>query len=308
MRFELQPKQEDGGGDLYAVAETIHEVQEFLEYFKPFPSRSDDPVERAQGLLQEAQALQAGHLEIHKPIVNNSCYSSPYAWYEITGSLTAKRPVHYYPQQTWGFLDPYKRLMKDYLAYDLALPDMELTQACDSRLCHTHIVQRMWLHDDVLHFVALVQSGAWQERTAKQYAEFHAYDYIEESIGGRSHESEFLCHGSTYTRNPHYATGKHHPPEPAFGAPWLWLTLFRWWREKLASPRQREILDDCDKLHKASKLESDYAPRYSGQIANFSTTYTVDSRIYYADPNGTINWDGKGTMASVIDWKEFAKL
>lgn len=309
MRFEIENPQEDGGGDLFAVAEDTNEVREFLDYFKPFPAKSDDPEDRIAGLRQEADALKAGHLEVRKPRHQSRFYDTPEAWYAVTGSLQGLCQRRYYPHKDWGFLDPYKECMLSHLGYDLPLPDMELTDKCDRRLCHTHIVQRMWISNDSLHFVVLIETGAWNNQTALEYAIFRGHDYVAESIGGRHHEPEFIPAGNLYKPNPNYATGRRIPPEPAFGAPWLWNALFDWWRDAQASPRQREILQACDELHKVSKLEPDYRPSYSGGMANFTATYSLHSPMYYSDPNGTIDWHGdKSIMASAVNWKDFANL
>lgn len=43
-------------------------------------------------------------------------------------------------------------------------------------------------------------------------------------------------------------------------------------------------------------------------LANFSTTYGPDYNLRFLDPAGTCDWDGKGTMTSVMKWEEFRAL
>ena len=304
MKFKHLPMLEDGGGNVEITAETGDEVQVLTKHFNLFCTKSCDAQGRLRALQEEAKALETGTYtvtEMHKP---SPPAREPRAWYDVEGDLGGDFPKLWGRGDSEGFMDPYRRVLKQ-LGYDGPLPDLDLTPwLLDERLKATRILVGAWIKDGVFYYRAYDDASPWNDKTAAEYAAHKVWDHLAEEIGTRRHEPEFIpvSGGGLMKHNPDYM--KRHRPQPAVGSDWLLNALMGWWRINKASPRQQEILRLSDELNATSGLDGPLKARYSGG----GLTYTIDYSIHYPDPSGTCNWDGKGTKVAYMKLEEFAKL
>jgi hypothetical protein len=270
MIFKHAEIQEDGGGYLTITAENSEEVVDLSKHFRIFDQ------ENSESLIEYAQAIQRGQLVYEsKP--------SKRLWFYCDSALDHK------------FVEPYRRELEKRTGFIDPLPNVDLTSYHPRRLCHTHITDVIGLVDGHIVYKVIIQAEDWNNKPAEERADIDALDYVEEDIGNRPHESEFIqCRNGQYTKNPDYL--KRRRCQPALLAEWLWDYLFAWWRVNHASKEQERILSAAEELYNRSKL-------------HYGTVFGVrEYTIYYLDPAGKCNWDSKGTMVSVIDWAQFAKL
>ncbi len=179
---------------------------------------------------------------------------------------------------------------------------MDLTADYPNRLGYTHITDSIEIVDGMVHAHVFIQAQDWNGRDAATNAQINADDYVQENIGKRKHEREYITAGNGQTiHNPNYM--KRHKAQPGLGAPWLWDRVFGWWRETIATPAQRDVLDRIDAL-KDGKYGFDYQIRKGGG----DEASLIGFSMYALDPQGTCNYGGKGKMARVYSWQEFAAL
>lgn len=148
------------------------------------------------------------------------------------------------------FTEPYYNAMAKYLGYEGRgiLPDLELNGF--EALRATFIKRRLWLDNGHLCFQCYETAEEWNKRTAGENAERYAIDYLQEEIGDRKHEPEYIPAdqwGATLKHNPNYL--KRHRPHPALTCEWLWRELVQWWLDNEATPEQRELVEQDRELH-----------------------------------------------------------
>lgn len=269
MKFIHHETEPDFSGSMEFIAETPAEVVELADHFRLFDK------ENPEALLAYAEAIKAGvYTHVSNPTKRN--------WHRVTSALDIE------------FTRPYTELLNNLTGYEGEFPDGDYTDKHPRRLCHTHHTLAFGVGRGHFTFDVVISSEAWNGLTAAQYAERNVFDYVGQDVGYRRQEREFLerSNGQIY-RNPDYL--KRHKSEPAVGAPWLWEILFEWWRDNHATPGQKAILDNA-----ICHYSKPWTVRSSGgpcTLANYS--------LYVKDPAGTCNYDGKGLMVSVIDWKKF---
>jgi hypothetical protein len=309
MKCVIEPKFEDGGGDLVLTAENPTEVQAVIRHYKLFRVEDGNVDDRIKALLAEKEALERGTLEVQRPCQDPEKHRDPRAWYLITGSLDGEHP------KLWGggtqtYLDPYLVCMRYQLGFQGPIPDMDLTDQIDmdTMLAYTHILLHFRIENQVIHYRAAEEAGSWNGMSAKQNAHEYTRRSVAREVGGQRRESEYSENRKgTYSLNPNYL--KQHAPQPALGSEWLLNCLLGWWKRNVASPRQLEIIAAMEVLYASSGLGPVFQADYDSTVSNFTTTYTIrPSSITYLDPQGTCDWDGEGTKASCLSWPDFAKL
>lgn len=278
MKFQQQETQSDGGGSLTITAETKAETLEVIKHFRLFDTDTE------QGVLAMAEALGQPLPFVHK--------SEPKKrfWYDYESALD------------YEFTKPYADLLEKITGHTGQLPDLDLTPHHPRRLCHTHITSEARLEQGHICYTGIVQAEAWNGMTACDHGLNMLEDYMAEDFGFRRFEREYIERGNIMVRNPNYL--KRHKAQPGLGAPWFWAVLFDWWRKNHASPEQSRILDASDALKSGWDSGRDYHLRQGGG----EQAYLIGSSLYYDDPNGACNWDGKGRMVSVVSWDKFATL
>lgn len=272
---DTAPDAIDWAGSVQFVAETPAEVQTLAEHFKMFDKSP-------ASLIAYAKALEAGTLEYTATGSKKSWSGEARPYFECIGVCLPPE-----------FLKPYKDAALRYLGWDM--PDgltLDLTAARGQKIGYTHTVTAIRIED------GCIVADMLKEDYSAEKAEKSAADYLGEEIGDRKHEPEYIaCGNGTYKPNPKYL--HRYPSSPAFGCEWLWNALVAYWEKHEATDKQKAVI--------AAALE--LAPGHGHPLKGTGyPTISVGFSIYYADPKGTCNYDGKGSMASVMRLDEFAKL
>lgn len=280
MQFKHTQTRDDGGGHLTIVAETQSEMVECNNHFRIFD------LSKAEGVSTFAAQLAGG------PPWTIERKPEKRLWFKVESALD------------YDFTKPYEDLLRKITGFDgQMILEADLTALHPRHLCHTHITDRLYLDQGHICFVGFIRAEEWNKRSAADNADLNFADYTAEDFGFRRFEREFIEDGSgRLKKNPNYL--KRYKAQPGLGAPWLWSFLWQWWRDNHATPEQEAILKSCERLKAAWNSGHDWELRKGGGDQCSLVGYS----IYYDDPNGTCNWDGKGKMASVITWDKFAKL
>lgn len=256
------------GGFITVTAESLEDSRRIVEYFKL--SNGNDP----DSVIARAELLKNPELtHEHRP------KKRPY--YEVSGSLDVQ------------LFQPYQDWAKQKFGYDGAFPNLQIPfKWAGLRHVFVGISQEIQCHETVCYTVA-TQAKPWNGRNAQQYAERNVSRYIEEDFGHVEPVREFIEAGNGhYKRNPDYATGKRNPVQARCTHEGLMKLFAQWWLENGANDAQRDI------LAKNAELTGKHS----------RVNFLRDYGIYYADPAGKCNYDGKGLMASHMGISEFAAL
>lgn len=268
MKFEHTQMRPDGGGTITVTAETAAEVVAVNDHFKVFGSTP-------AALLDLAQAAHAGAMTY------GTGWPAKRPWYLVSSALDP------------AFTAPYRELLAKVTGFAGRPPDLDLTPHHPRRLCHTHHTSACGLFDGCYVFDVLVTAEEWNGMDAATNADKNAIDYVQEDLGWRPFEPEFIENRKGgYDRNPNYL--KRHPPRPGTGAPWLWATLFDWWRNSHATDEHRDLLRAADRAKAAAGLEdADYQLRSRGR----GPASLVSGGLYTSyEP------------VVFVKWEDFAKL
>lgn len=165
---------------------------------------------------------------------------------------------------------------------------------------YTHIVADAILYDDGSIW-CLVYQRTYTNTTPKQSAE-HAHKaatrYVTESLGTTELIPEYKQNrNGTYSPNPDYATGKQGKIHPSTQNEKLWTDLWKAWRRHGATTEQKRVLNN---------LVSDYDR--SDKDLHHDLQTISHGPLYINDPNGSIDFDGKGKMVRIMPWDKFAQL
>lgn len=261
MQYEVQLK---------CLTATPESRDEAIELNKVF--RSYDPVNDPEGyglFLRERHKLR-------KPVYK-SCEDGFKGWYRVTA-------------QTVG-LEPYIYRLQEWVP-DFDWPkEADLTAVWPEKVSHTHFIERVEMRtDNIVEVTGIVQ--VHKDTPTADAAEAHAVgtltNYINERMMFRPAIPEFVeCANGLYRRNPDYATGKQRPIEKRmseFNADTYWNMVFAVWMADVATEAQRSLLADI--VHYDG---------YKGPPIGVK-----DYNCYLKNPGGSCDYDGKGTMVSVL--------
>lgn len=273
MQFAFDETNDDGSGSVTITAENPEEVKHVLDHFRVFDKHDVDD------LLAYAHTLSQG-------TYTHTSAPTKRPWYVVEACLDVE------------FTQPYIDLLSRRCGYDPSrhgpLPSVDLTQYHPRRLCHTHITDRIGLDHGHICYSGYIMSQEWNNRPALDRAWDTMEDYVAEDVGTRPLESEYIHNrNGTFSRNPNYL--KRHRAKPAASAQWLYSWLFNWFMENHASAEQQRIISAVRELN--ARFQHSGGPDELG---------SYDLR--YVDPNGTCDYDGKGTMTGYMSWSDFAKL
>ena len=226
MRFELtdQNNEHISSPSLRVFADTPDEV---IKVFKHFRLDSG-----TGGALALAEAIKAGSFTYE-----TNPLSTKRNWFDVDVYLDRA-------------LQPYCALLERLTGWSggaLEVPDMDLTALYPDRLQHTHITDSIETVGGMIHAHVYIQSEDWNGQDAATRAQRMADDYVQENVGQRKHEQQYIRAGNNHiVENKNYM--KRHPAMPGIGAEWLWSKLFAWWRENFATGQQRAILAAVDQM------------------------------------------------------------
>lgn len=281
MKYEFTEMHGEGwpefAGEVTFYAENSTDVVTLNNRYKIFDTNTPE------GAIAYAKALTEGNLLHHdggKPNGN----SGPYVWFESSVALGTE------------WFDPYAQAMERatgtpatefYIADKLPLPFLDElgygSFRSDSYLLHGSIC-------------STVLSTAASHDKAQAYAA----KSLQRMAGVTRENPEFIpTANGQYQRNPKYAT-EYEVIDCKVGSKDLMEVVIDWWRRTKATPEQLAILEASEALHPGY---GGLKPSYSGGLS-----YSLPCSIYYLDPKGACDYDGKGKMASVISIGDFAKL
>jgi hypothetical protein len=217
MLFQLV----DDGRALQVTAQTAAEVREVIEHCKLDP-------------FSCVEAFSSGTL-VHKL---QAWKRDDARWFEVN---CLKGPE---------WLEPYMGWLRDKLGYTGPIPEIDPAPRYNryaKNLCHTHIVTRAKLSPLGHWALGYICAGDWNGKTAAQRAVINFEDYVEEGLGDRYHEPEYIGvsrDGSgLLKKNPDYT--KWHAPKPAFKNDAIFEALVRWWLDNAARPAQKQALQEA---------------------------------------------------------------
>lgn len=219
MKIEHKQTREDGGGSMTVTASTPEEKKHVIGHFR---LHDNDAVAQAQPILDSAPF-------VHTP--EAGCRDNA-AWFECTGSLDMEFSTPYFREYEKRTGDTGRGI----------LPDIDLTPAYPwDGLRFTHYMEQFWTEHGHFCFRAIVQSRDWNGKAAADRADGYALDAIQEMVGTRYLEPEYIetGFGGQMKRNPNYL--KRHPVKPALSADWLFQALLEHWLKEKATPGQREL-------------------------------------------------------------------
>jgi hypothetical protein len=250
----------------------------------------------------EVKGLYKQHLkvDIDDPESLNA-YAEAIAAKSLTVTLkNAKRPWHRVEASIDRcFLVPYVQQLEKITGFNVdRCPDVVISKNEHNQYRVTEVFE---VSDDQFHFIAYEDAEPWNGMTSQQYATKKLRDHFAESVSYRPPVPEYLENGNgSYKRNPDYATGFRNPLAPSVKHAGLWLLLWEWWSANHATPGQRDVIQRITEGF--PKLKS--YDRHPWELGYHGTEY----RLYVPDENGECNYDGKGRMMRVINWKQFAAL
>lgn len=261
------------GGDVAIVMESMEDAKAVAKHYKLY---ADDPIVLAEWLVDVAN---------NAPVRYYPKAGREHAWYEIESALDHE------------FTKPYFDQMHKMTGADENLfYDLELTHP--DPLDHRYLVQSVGLQHGHFIYKVLDSAQPWNKKSAQEYADSLVQDYMEEELGARQSEPEFIQLGNgQYTKNPNYL--KRHRPKPALTCPWLWSALWDHWYANHATAAQRDALARNRTLGKyANDVESQYGrgPSYQGLMVVVAAD----------DPRG-FTWSGE-TKVRYIPWDEFKTM
>jgi hypothetical protein len=268
------------GGKLHFTAESSADVVALCARFKPFN------LELPEELVKYADAIRLGSL-----VVEDGSEKRPY--FRIETALDVE------------WLEPYAKRLRSWVGWG-ELEQVELEFPCLVRpLCHTHSVTRAFLDGGHLCFEGYQQASEWNGKAAHVRAEKMFLDYVQEDIGARKQEPEYIGinggGGGLLKRNPNYL--RRNPPHPHLSHAGLFNALFSWWRANRASDAQKRLLVLGESL-KGGGGAADFEGRQGYQEINF---HSYGSFHYLAEDGKGHPW-GSGQTFHVMTWEEFQKL
>lgn len=280
MRFQHTETEKDGRGFVTLTIETEAEALNWLKWHE----REKDPRKQVQ-FLDQLKANGSTEIKLQ---------SEKQPWFQCESALDHE------------FTKPYADLLYRLTgceSHGVELLHLDLTAHDPKRLLHTHITDTLELEHGHLCYRVFIQAGEWNKRTAAENADRNAQDYTEERIGYRQHENEFIQNrNGTYSPNPNYH--KRHRPKPAIGAAWIWDAVWQWWREKHATDEQTAVLDAAHAL-----TGGRYGYDWQVRSAVAPSCHLIGCQgLYVLDPDGSLDWDGKGRMSRFVKWDDFKSL
>lgn len=275
--FEELPGFDDFRGRLVVKASGAADVLEAVKFFKLH--HVGDEVDNAMKLVELVQAGEVVN------VVENK--KRPY--YEINGTVAN------------DFVQPYMRRLEELTGYNRGvLPDLDFTKHFD-KLGNCQFIEKVWSEFGSLYFKIYDQAEDWNGKPAAQLAESYAVQSMAKELSHEPFEKEFVENrNGTYSRNPHYATGRKLPLVPCCAAAWLCNDLWAWWVANESNEAQRSILKLSDDLGSQSG-----AARHSGY--GTSSQWGDYAGVYYKAESGS-EWDGNGTKFRVMKWEDFRVL
>lgn len=261
------------------TAETREEVLHINRVFSIYEASNPDD------LIKLAEALTAGTL--------------------TTKSHSEKRPWHLVHVSVDGdeckeLIDIYIRTFKRLTGCEIPLLHRSASLTVEPlRVCFTGIYQNLRFEEGCLKAEVLMQSEPWNGMTSQQYAAHKATSYVLERIAERPVPPEFIQSGNgSFYRNPDYGTGRKLPLKPALTSSELWAAMWNWWVDNHANDAQKDVIDKVKTLF----ADKSYGPPWELRHGRVGGTF------YVPDPNGTVNYDGKGLMVSILTDDQFANL
>lgn len=268
------------GETLFVTPETVEEAKE-ANYWGKWFNPADDPLSYAAWLGGVRYGMENGILGVTDGKVT-------------TEQKLDDRYVDLYIQLPPEVIKPYFKQLEDWTGFGSFFDDaVELTPAWPKVGGH-FCIRKAWLlgngHVDVVLYAAMYDDADVAKVQAR------TTDYLIEDMGQRYREPEYKQHGNgSLYHNPAYL--KRHPAKPGFqqypGSVQenIWRRIWSYWLDKRAN--------DAAKLAAMNIIRTDKTEQCPS-----IREYT----LYVTDPKGTCNYDGKGTMVTVMRPEDFRKL
>lgn len=281
MKFKLIPiaVRTDGGSHLKVTAENTQEVVQLQQVCDVFDLRGPS------GAIAYAEAINLG----------KSKHTRSRIWFPVAARLRLA-------------FEPYAKLLETLTDWDSRKLKLDLSGVVPE-LGHQFVLTSLRLDAGVIHFAGFGPAEDTERKiTTAQYAMDSMVDNLQEQLGYRPFEREFVQKGNgAYYPNPNYA--RHHlAAVPALGSGQLWRKLFNRWREHHATPGQKERLNKVDQLDREHGIGVGHCYNIREAIGSTDEGYVYGHVLYYEDATGPIDYDGKGKRASLCDWKKFKTL
>lgn len=229
------------GGRLTLRAESSFEVEKIITHFKLFNTPND------------IEALKAKLVVIESGVFEHILGTDKRPIFEVDSALEVE------------FSTPYQLWAERCFGFRETLPDMEIPRQWNG-LKYTNYQERLYVDSGHICFRTFVSSEPWNGKSAQEYAEFRAFDIIQEEFGFRKIEPEMIQIGNgTFKENPNYL--KRHKPTPLASNSLFKRAFFAWWVLNRASDAQKEIIScNAEIAAGASYMSAFTFDRYESHI------------------------------------------
>lgn len=220
MLFEIL----DEGKALKITATDPAACRELVEHYKLDP-------------FHYAAVAMGGHLEY----IDRCSKKDNETWFQETVQLGPE------------WLAPYMKQLERWFGYTGPIPLIEnapIYGGYPKQLCHTHMVERAMISPDGYWALGYQQSRDYNGKPAEQRSRQYFHEYVQEDLGDRRHEPEYLAlDNGLYRRNPNYL--KSHHPHPAAKNERITTALVQWWVANVATPGQKACLEEALATHRS---------------------------------------------------------
>lgn len=249
MKFALQ------GKDLLVTAENPEEVKEVIKHY-------------SLDVFQYVSAVSTGFLQY----TSKARRRDNAQWFTLEAQIGPE------------WLTPYMDKLRHITGYTGPIPTIEDAPRYGwhhiDYLCHTHIVEKAQISPLGYLASGFLECGDWNGKLAADRAMPYFVGCIKSGLGDTKHEPEMIClNNGLFKKNPNYM--KQHAPHPAAKSLAIFLAIFNWWRTEVATPGQREALDQAEEAYRCiSKSKTAFVESLMRGYSGFHKAYTNDSSGY----------------------------
>jgi hypothetical protein len=249
-----------------------------------------DPREIIQ-LLEKDRKLKADPVGFSKELAvalsfGNTIYKDPATHFLIESTLVA--------ECTEPYIKGIEKLAGTPIP-EFCTAKIDLLPAFADKLSFLHLLKAE-LDDGHFSFVVAYEDYYVREEMRLdarwQKAERGAVDQLEETLNVRPYHREYIETASgQYKRNPLYATGAKLPVDYCIAFVPLWDLLLLWWKDNVASPRQRAAVEEI--IEGGPDKKQAYLLGYGGELRHYP-----DFTLYLPDCDGPVTY-GSGSVPKV---------
>jgi hypothetical protein len=211
-------------------ADTPEQIQNLIDVHGPRERR--DP-------LFVAAAITSGRYEVTVLVTS---MGDLYTWHECSGEFGA------------DMVAPYVNRLERVTGY--RMQDRDYVCVLEDHLVHTHFCDELTITNRGAYYRILESASHWNKKTPEENAADYAREDALQHLAERAAIRQMIeLPSGLYKRNPDYGKGKK-GRLCMTTQPQIWDALFTWWRQQYATPAQRDVLEQNDKLPAYLRISS----------------------------------------------------